>query len=221
MVRNDYIPTNDNAFYDWAAKLLSYAAANYERWHVIMPLDMLQALLSDYRIKLERAKLPNHGSADVIGKNVAKAKLVKALREFVQGHIARNVEVTDVDKRSMDLPIYDRKPTPVSDPTGQATVSITFPGRTQLKLIINPVGDVSLHPRVYYGCRIYYGIYAAGEPPPKSGVDLRESKFTRRKRELFTFVPKDSGKTAYFSVRYENSRGVAGPWGAMTSAIIP
>jgi len=69
--------------------------------------------------------------------------------------------------------------------------------------------------------RIYFGVYDYGATLPEDGTKLPESLFTRRKKELFTFLPKDSGKTACFCVRYENSKGKAGPWGPMATAIIP
>ena len=31
----------------------------------------------------------------------------------------------------------------------------------------------------------------------------------------------EMGKAAYFSIRYENSKGKAGPWGPLASALIP
>jgi len=43
----------------------------------------------------------------------------------------------------------------------------------------------------------------------------------RRRKELFIFPAEDSGKTAYFSIRYKNSKGQAGPWGPVFSAVIP
>jgi hypothetical protein len=33
--------------------------------------------------------------------------------------------------------------------------------------------------------------------------------------------PGDSGKTAYFCIRYENAKGDTGDWGPVFSAVIP
>jgi hypothetical protein len=57
--------------------------------------------------------------------------------------------------------------------------------------------------------------------PPVSGDELPHSLFTKRRKELFDFPMEDSGKTVYFCIRYENSKGKAGPWGPIISAIIP
>jgi hypothetical protein len=56
---------------------------------------------------------------------------------------------------------------------------------------------------------------------PTSPEQLTESEFTRKKRHSFDFAYEDTGKTAYFCVRVENSKGDKGPWGTMFSAVIP
>jgi hypothetical protein len=86
--------------------------------------------------------------------------------------------------------------------------------------------------RPNYGVRIYYGILGdpvAGDKfrltrPPLSGDDLPHSVFTKRRKYRFDFSEEDRGKTVYFCLRYENSKGGKegeGPWGPIISAIIP
>ncbi|GMO53365.1 MAG: hypothetical protein Pg6C_19720 [Treponemataceae bacterium] len=50
--------------------------------------------------------------------------------------------------------------------------------------------------------------------------DLRHSFFTKRKKDVIGFDFGDSGKTAHFAVQIENE-GKKGPWGPLTSALIP
>jgi len=207
--------------YKWTKTLQTYALQHHERWRIMEPDEELIALANDFVIKVGAAQQPDAGLITKKEKNLVKVRLVKEMRGFVQGYIARNPRVTEADKLAMGLSVYDTTPTQILDPTGQAQVVITFPARTQLMVKIVPVEGTQTDPKAYYGTRIYYGVYAAGETPPVSGMDLRHSLFTRRKRELFTFLPTDTGKTAYFAVRYENSKGKAGPWGAMESAVIP
>jgi hypothetical protein len=56
--------------------------------------------------------------------------------------------------------------------------------------------------------------------PPKTGDDLPHSVFTRKKSHLFAFAG-DSGNAVYFCMRYENSKGEAGPWGPVVETHIP
>jgi hypothetical protein len=56
--------------------------------------------------------------------------------------------------------------------------------------------------------------------PPTSGKELPYSRWTRRRKERFSFDG-DSGKTVYFCIRYENSKGEAGDFVPIFSAVIP
>jgi len=129
--------------------------------------------------------------------------------------------LTNSDLASLGLKPKDNTPTSVLDPTGQAIADLSYPGRIQVMVSIKPKDGTQTDPRAYYGCRIYHGVYDANAALPTIGKELRESFFTRRKRELFTFQPEEAGKIACFCLRFENSKGKAGPWGPMASAIIP
>jgi hypothetical protein len=64
-------------------------------------------------------------------------------------------------------------------------------------------------------------VIEASVPAPQSETELTESRFTRRKREVFIFQPGDAAKRIYFSMRYENSKGQTGQWCPIFSAVIP
>jgi hypothetical protein len=57
---------------------------------------------------------------------------------------------------------------------------------------------------------------------PTTGDELPHSVWTRRRVERFSF-PGDAGKTVYFCIRYENSKGGEegeGDWGPMFTATV-
>ena len=58
-------------------------------------------------------------------------------------------------------------------------------------------------------------------PQPEHGSQLTKSRFTHHRKEKFEFAHDDVKKMAYFAIRYENSKGQAGPWGPVIAAIIP
>jgi hypothetical protein len=76
--------------------------------------------------------------------------------------------------------------------------------------------------------RIYFGF--SGPPSekypfrltqaPKRGEELPYSVFTKKKNKRFDFEG-ESGNTVYFCLRYENSKGEAGPFGPILQAVIP
>jgi hypothetical protein len=221
MAGKNYIPTNDHEFLKWLEDVMAYASTHCARWYIANPESFLSEPWEDFKAKLTKASEPNSGKVDVFASKEARKKAEKEARDFVQGFLVKNKFVTPQDRVTMGLPIYDTTPTAVSDPTGQAEADIAYPGRTQLELRIKHISGTPTDSNANYGCRIYYGVYADGETPPANGKDLRESKFTRKKKELFTFDPADCKKTAFFCIRYENSKGAAGPWGPVFSATIP
>jgi hypothetical protein len=102
-----------------------------------------------------------------------------------------------------------------------------------VELLIKKLPSLEGDPdRADYGVRIFWGVLGESSAtdkfrisvPPKSGDDLPHSTFTRRKRYRFDFPEEDRGKTVYFCLRYENSKGGKdgeGPFGPIFSAIIP
>ena len=129
--------------------------------------------------------------------------------------------LTDADLIGLGLKPKDNIPTPVSVPKVRAVGKITFKSAGSLELHIAPETDISEDKRAYYGCKIAYAVMNADAPAPQSEKELTESMFTRRKKEAFIFQPQDAAKKIYFSLRYENSKGQAGPWCPIFSAVIP
>jgi len=216
---------------DWIPSSRSKQLAMSKTWFTVF-CEKREAWKMPEEVTTKLGELSNTAESEdaiLIGDRtiVTNARLKTAfnnLKEYMRDIKKRylyNPPLTDADLFSLGLRPKDCEPTAVNDPTGQAVASLSFPGRTQLMVQIKHISGAQTDARSYYGCRIYFGVYTAGTVPPASGKDLRESKFTRRKKELFTFQPEDTGKVAYFSLRYENSKGVAGPWGPLASAVIP
>jgi hypothetical protein len=161
--------------------------------------------------------------------------LIEKMR-FIKSRYFLSPPLTDADLISLELKPRDTTPTPVPPPTTQAEADISRPGVHLLELHLRPVSGFPPDPhRSDYGYRIYYGVVPPGGTTvevatspkrelmrvPVSGDDLPFSKFTRRKKELMDFAQEDSGKTAYFCIRYENTKGQPGPWGPLFNAVIP
>jgi len=219
--KKDYVPKNVLQFIAFLKCIIHYVDTNKTAWNHISAeaVAKLKKLLNDLEVALELATT-QRTPAHILARKIAQSDATKEIRQFVNQYLRFN-PVTDVDRVEMGIPVRDTIPTPVQDPVGQAEAILSYPGRTQLMLNVQHVSGTTHDNRADYGYRIYYGVYDHDHTPPHTGKDLHESKFTRKKRNLFTFQPEDSGKTAYFCIRYENSKGAAGPWGPLCSAIIP
>jgi hypothetical protein len=164
--------------------------------------------------------------------------LIEKMR-FFKSRYFLSPPLLDADFVSLGLKPRDTKPTPIPPPIAQAEADVTYPAAHTLELHLRPVAPATNSApdphRSDYGFRVYFGILppggatlevAAGPKrellkPPVSGDELPHSHFTRRKRERLDFAQEESGKTAYFCVRYENAKGEPGPWGPIFSALIP
>jgi len=221
MTKKDYVPANDLELIEWGGNAYLYAQGNSERWGVIPPNSEILSRFEDYKAAVERCRMPTRSKVDTLVKNDLKTAVVKDLRSYIQGYVARNPLVTNQDREMMGLSIRDTIPTAVEAPTVRAMGKVVYKGAGLIELLVMPEGDISESARAYYGNKIVYEVMDMEAAAPQSIRDLNESRFTRRKKEKFVFQPEDSGKRIYFSIRYENSKGDAGPWCPIFSAVIP
>jgi hypothetical protein len=217
----DIFKVSDTKFLEWLRFLLPYIIAHAERFRILPPDDAFAALVANFELCVQKCLNPNRGKLDISEKNEVRKELEKRSRELVQGFLAKNPYVTKVDRDAMGITVYDTIPTSVPEPRGQAFAEVTYLGKTQHLLTLQHVSSTPSDPKSEHGFRIFCKVCAHGEPIPQSGMDLTESRFSRQKKVQFSFTPEDSGKTAYYAVRYENSKGQSGPWGPLFSAIIP
>jgi hypothetical protein len=120
---------------------------------------------------------------------------------------------------SLGLKLHDNVPSPSGEPTSQVTVETFLVGRHELGLkIVYVTGNPDDPANKEY--RVYYKVVAPGESAPEHPRELPESFPTKRRRDIIKFDYGDSGKTVYMAVQIENG-GKKGPWGPMTSALIP
>ncbi|MDR0720842.1 MAG: hypothetical protein LBF78_14500 [Treponema sp.] len=177
-----------------------------------------------------RPHLPADTAAMHDGYNRSKPVLSRFIQVWFRGFPDI---VTAEHLLNMGIPPIDHERTDTPCPTCQPEADVVYPGRHLIELAgIRKVAGVGNDPPgVDYGVRIFWGIIA--EPtaadtlrisaPPEKGGDLPHSTFTHRKKYRFNFEG-DSGKTVWFSLRYENRKGGQkgeGPFGPLFSAIIP
>jgi hypothetical protein len=192
------------------------------------------AQLNDAYDDWHAAYLPSlkpHTPAETAARNAAWKRSKKVLARFIQVWFRGFPDkVTEEDLRNMAIPPIDDIRSVVPPPEVQVEADLVFPGIHLVELRkIRPVsGPGHPDPRSDYGVRIYYAL--SGETseqypfrltgPLKIGKTLPYSVFTRRQKERFDFNG-ESGNTVYFCLRYENSKGEAGPFGPVLSAVIP
>jgi hypothetical protein len=185
---------------------------------------------------LDKVKSGERTAADVVHCNEVFKEMETEAR-FIKKHFLLLPPLTLADLPTLLLPLPDDTHTPVPPPTGQPTLTITYPGGPHVLMVhLAPLpGTEPPDSRGDYGYALYKGVMPQGGATleqaasvkhylmkePLSGDELLHYRFTRRKKELVDFDASESGMTAYFCARYENQKGQHGAWGAVVSAIIP
>ena len=147
-------------------------------------------------------------------------ELTAAMRDIKKRYFF-NPPLNDADFVALGLNPKDVIPTTVENPVGLVTATIKYPNEGALELNVKHVEGTPFDRRANYGVKINYGVFPFDAPAPTHVNQLVESRFTRKKKELFTFDRADRQKMAYFCLRYENSKGKEGQWGAIIPAVIP
>jgi hypothetical protein len=236
--RHDPIPTKDAEFDEFFEHYYHYVelktGGNKPEWTHI-PSDRMTDLgdaRTDWHEAYLKLKEP-HLPSDVLAKDLARKRDEKVLRNFNKEFILYSSVVTPQEKEDLGNKPHDDHPTPVPRPRDQAEADIVLPGPHLVELRIKKLTTLGVEPdQADYGVRIFWGVLGDSggadkfriSTPPKSGDDLPHSTFTRRKKYRFDFPEEDRGKTVYFCLRYENSKGGKegeGPFGPIFSAIIP
>jgi uncharacterized protein YnzC (UPF0291/DUF896 family) len=222
MKSNDFIPTIESQFYTWQGTLLNYMSAHAGLWGITeADWARLSALQSDYLAKYAIAENPaTRTSAAILAKNKARNAYIKEIRLLVKSHITYNLVVTDEDRKDMGLPIHKTTRTP-------AQVALTYPefhidSGTIRRLIIHFYDQgqkkTKAKPPGQHGAEIRWAI---SDVPVIDVSELLHSSFDTHTPFTLEFQGHECGKTVYFCLCWENTRGQKGPWSKIISAVIP
>jgi hypothetical protein len=217
----DYIPQGDGKFLTWVKNLFFNVVANATAWrlnaknwaHIDPPM------ITAYETALTKAEDPNRGHADIVAKDEARDTLKKATRLYVKEFLEYNSNITDEERIHAGLPVHDSKPTPVSDPKTMpvATTKLPSPGVVEFH-ITDSKSEKKGKPAGVRGFELKWVI---SDTPVTEWDDLIHSEFSTRTPFRLELTGKDRGKVLYFALRWENTRGVKGPWTEIMSVIVP
>jgi hypothetical protein len=152
--------------------------------------------------------------------NQIETEFRKVIRKLYTGYLKNNPLVTDEDLVSMGMP---KRPsggkTPPQPPSTlvEATVDTSIPATIIIRYRDkNEKGFAK--PKGCHGVEIAWAIL---DEPPLDWAQLTHSSFDTRTPAQLVFTGEQRGKTLYFAMRWENTRGEKGPWSDITGTIIP
>ncbi|MDR0582479.1 MAG: hypothetical protein LBG31_05915 [Prevotellaceae bacterium] len=222
MSSNNYIPRKDKDLLTWTTNFLAVLASILPR--IEFPAEehaALTALLNTFRAKLAIADAPaTRTKAAVQDKNDARDALVEKTRQSTNEYLTFNHRVTNGDRDNLGLPIHKKTRTdaPVATDAPDCDVNTAVAG--QVTFYYYPKGGKrsSAKPDGQHGAEFAWAIL---EAPTTDWNDLTHSSFDTDPPLTLKFEGPDRGKTLYYAIRWENTRGLKGPWSPIVSVIIP
>jgi hypothetical protein len=225
MRRTDYIPSKDWDFLRWMVTLLKYLMSRVTKFKVPQEeYDLLEQEKNIFAQKLEVAtEPPTRTKVTIQEKNMAREVLKKHIRKFVKEYLIDNHLLTKADLELLGLPVHKTKPTP-------RPVAADFPWiRANTNLLRHVSFDygsfdpdtaepVKAKPFGQHG--VEFG-WVISDTPIIDTKDLIHSSFDTHTPLTLEFEGHDRGKTLWYAARWENTRGLKGPWSPMENVIIP
>jgi hypothetical protein len=225
--KEDWLSRNHEGLYDQANQTVTYLTSSVlARIGITGPIQTWYSnefLTKHNRFKttFDNWKNPAERTpTETTALESAQKDFVKVYRLLYTGYMKNNPLVTDEDLIGAGMPKrHTGGNTPAPIPTGIITTT---------KDTSKP-GVVGFHyrDRDATGNAKPYGVHGAElvweilDTPPDDWSKLTHSTFSTRTPALLSFTGTQRGKTLYFAIRWENTRGQKGPWNDIDSVIIP
>jgi hypothetical protein len=222
MKSSNFFPANDSLFLAWINNFLNVLDQIMSR--VKFPDDILaylKVLRNTFSNKLDVADAPKTRTKVAIQeKNDARDALEAGLRQAYGEYLVNNHLLTDADRDNLGLPIHKTTRTPARVATTYPDFDVDSSMIRRLSIHFYDQGNKKSNakPAGQHGAEIRWAIL---DTPPASLAGLIHSSFDTRTPFTLAFDESERGKTVYFCLCWENTRGEKGPWSEIQSAIIP
>jgi hypothetical protein len=113
----------------------------------------------------------------------------------------------------------ENKPTPAPVPTTVPVTEIVLPAPATVEIHFHDEGKTNVaKPKGVHGAEICWAIR---DTPPEHWKELTNSSFDTHTPLRLEFDIEERGRTLYFAIRWENTRGEKGLWSEIQTAVIP
>jgi len=151
-------------------------------------------------------------------KTAARKEYEKPLRLLVK-ILESNPRVTDEDRRGMGFKVPAATKTVIPPPTTYPLFTVDSATIRLLTIHFRDSESSSkAKPYGVHGAEIRWSLL---DTPPVTVNELTVSNFDTRSPFTLEFENNQRGKTVWFCLRWENTKGEKGPWSEISSAIIP
>ncbi|MDR0667391.1 MAG: hypothetical protein LBF90_02080 [Prevotellaceae bacterium] len=208
-------------FFEWTGTFLTNLELLLDDLH--FPVDVyecLKALYGVFSVKYQLAITPTtRTKVAVQDKNDARRTLEQAMQQCVREYLSYNHSLSNDVRKRLGLPVpkASRTPAPVAATSPFCSVDSGLLGHLRIAFR-DPAHKGKARPHGQRGVVVQW---AVGDEPPDSLTAFPHTTFVARSPATLEFPYGDRGKTVYFCLCWENTRGERGPWSLVASAIIP
>jgi hypothetical protein len=219
MTAKDYIPRRDANFNILQGNVYVNVSENAEAWQILpMHIEAIEKQRRRWNEAYAASCDPAKRTKGVVKeKDDARKAYESVLRVFIQGQIMHNPKVSDFDRLSMGLPVYDRTPTPARPPATRPEIEVDF---SQIARHVLHVRDSRTK--------------SAGKPPHVVGFEIWRYigktlpsldemfyiELAIHSPHLLVYSSAERAQTVWYAVRWVSRRGEKGPWSEPVPAII-
>lgn len=216
----DYIPDSDAELASFLDNFTTRLQADKGKFSIVdaQASEMVTANSDFQSARAAVAEAQDNLNAKMEALKQAKQNAISKTREITR-QLQANPSMTDEDRAAYRITVRDRQPTRVPVPQSFPVVVIDNSKRLQQTLRYFDVNTPSSQARPQGIASAEIRRYIGATPPsgPEQFERLDES---RRSPYVVQYTGADAGKTAYYMMRWVNSRGERGPWSETVSATI-
>lgn len=216
----DYIPKADADFVIWLNNYLSFLGNNLEIFGVTQEkFNEFSQFAALFQTDLEQQKnAATAAKATTQKKDESRIIIESPIRNLSQ-LIQKNKEIPDNMKISLGLKVGSTAAPVTGPPASRPSVSVDTGQRLQhtLSWVDEATPTTRLKPRGVLGAEIW--VKVDGDSP-KSEMDCRFLALDTSTPYIAVFGGDNAGKTAYYMLRWVNSKGEKGAWSTIISATI-
>lgn len=221
MPQTNFIPRPDAEFSLWAAALISIVQTNATTWAItaadVTALAALQTTWTGAFAKTSNKQ--NRTPADIQAKDDSRDAFEAGLRKFIAQWLSNNAKVPNSERQRMGITVKTNTRTASPVPATSPVAVIDF--STRLQHTINFADEASprskAKPEGVHGCEVWVKV---GGEIPKDAAEFTYLATDTATPYVATFESSDTGKTAWYILRWVNTRGERGPWSSLFSALV-
>jgi hypothetical protein len=218
----DYLPSADGDFQLWQQNFVTYAAGHMAELG-LMATDLVDAAVA--QTAWDTAYAANN-SAQITARTAAQFKKDKrssfedCIRPLVR-RLQASPDVSDDERRALGITVRDGTSTPtsvvgISSNRPLATVDTSQRLRHEIKFVDEATPTSRAKPSGAMGCEIWVKVGAA----PADPSELTFVALDTASPYIAEYNGADAGKTAYYMLRWVNTRSEKGPWSETVAATI-